>query len=70
MDKLIALDPCQKVPNKKEKGVGVRLNFFIDVLTLMCVRSKQIVKDEVILEVSLEYFTVFKGRLEPYIFIT
>lgn len=45
MDKLIALDPCQKVPNKREKGVGVRLNFFIDVLTLMCVRSKQIEND-------------------------
>ena len=28
MDKLIALDPCQKVPNKREKGVGVRLNNF------------------------------------------
>ena len=28
MDKLIALDPCQKVPNKREKGVGVRLNIF------------------------------------------
>lgn len=42
MDKLIALDPCQKVPNKREKGVGVRLNFFIDVPTLMCVRSNQI----------------------------
>ena len=42
MDKLIALDPCQKVPNKREKGVGVRLNFFIDVLTLMWVRLNQI----------------------------
>ena len=45
MDKLIALDPCQKVPNKREKGVGVRLNIFIDVCTLMRVRSNQIEND-------------------------